>query len=97
MTEWIQEFKRHGLHLTPGGIWKFQEGSKVPIDAKRYQNSSWDSFPKDNMAKHFLPEDILVLDIDGAETQLHEGSIEIVDLNLTLPIGLYSQTTNPGK
>ncbi len=92
----------HELQLTPAGKWMMhtEDGisKKKAIDAKRVDKLSWDKYPNDNMGRLFLTEDILVLDIDGAETIFNsDNTITIIDLNITIPYGLYTTTTAENK
>lgn len=90
----------HDLNITPAGFWKMgTDNKKQAIDAKRTDSLSWDKYPMDNMGRLFLEQDILVLDIDGATTTIDDKAktIEIDDLGITIPFGLYTQTTQANK
>ncbi len=89
----------HDLLLTPAGKWMMDSNDKKKaIDAKRVDSLSWEKYPDDNMGRLFLTEDILVLDIDGAETHFNDdNTVTIVDLDITIPYGLYTQTTAQNK
>jgi len=89
----------HSLNFTPAGLWDFIDNKKKAIDANRVNNLSWADYPSDNMAKIKLPEDILVLDIDSVETTIDttNSTITIPSIGLTLPIGLYTQTSKEGS
>jgi len=90
----------HDLYFTPAGIWEWecdQTCSKRAVDAARVDNLDWADYPNDNLAKIRLPSHIVVLDIDQARTHIEDDHIDIPALDLTLPIGLYTQTSSEGK
>ena len=72
---------------------------KESIDAKRVDNLSWDDYEDDNMGRLFLTKDILVLDIDAEESVIdtEKKTVTIVALDLTIPYGLYTTTTQDNK
>lgn len=95
----LEPFTHHGLDFTPGGIFEFKDGKKVIVDAKRYDNLSWEKYPADNIGRTKLPQNILVLDIDDSPTLIDSDSntITIPALNnIKLPLGLYSQSARKG-
>ena len=94
----------HDLHFTPSGIWKMDTTQtppkKIAVDAARYDNLSWDSakYKNDNMGRIKMPNGIIVLDIDKAKTTINDdNTIYIPAYDITIPIGLYTQTTKPGS
>jgi len=97
----VAAFAAHNINLTPAGLWEYNEAEqkKESIDAKRVDNLSWDRFPDDNMGRHFIQaeDNLLVLDIDGTHTIIEDDTISIPSLNLTLPLGLYTTTTQANK
>jgi len=65
---------------------------------------SWEDsrYQDDNMGRHFidntdLTNGILVLDIDGCKTKITNNQMYIEDLDITVPLGLYTVTTQPNK
>ena len=75
---------------------------KEPIDAKRYDHLEWDSakYQNDNMARLFIdkPHLLLVLDIDGSPVHFNDdGTVTVIDLDITIPYGLYTTTTAENK
>ena len=96
-SDFVDYFKEvHSIHLTPAGLWEMHEGKKSALDAMRVNGLAWEDFPDDNMGKVMLPNGILVLDIDESVTRVVGDTIEIPDLGITLPLGLYTQTSREG-
>jgi len=99
MLEYFRQ--QHQLHFTPAGIWEMDTttNKKTAIDAARYDNLSWDKskYKNDNMGRIKLPNGIVVLDIDKAKTTIDGNSITIPAYDVTIPIGLYTQTTKQGS
>lgn len=98
MREVVDYFDEHDLTVTPAGKWEMVDGKKQALDAKRVDGLSWDKYPNDNMGRLFLREDVLVLDVDGAEVVFHDNNtVTIIDLDMTIPYGLYTTTTKKNK
>lgn len=93
----MQNFIEAFPNLTPAGQWKLVNNKKQAIDAKRVDNLSWDRYPNDNMGRHFLQQDTLVLDIDGAQISFNHEAKTITTMGITIPYGLYTTTTAKNK
>lgn len=96
----VEYFKRHhNIDFTPAGIWTLDStGKKQAVDSKRYDYLDWSNYPNDNMARTKIPKGIIILDIDDYKTVINQDStITLLEHNITLPLGLYTQTSKPGS
>ncbi|RLD68092.1 MAG: hypothetical protein DRI98_12130 [Bacteroidetes bacterium] len=99
-TKVLKHFAANHIFLTPGGRWELSpEQVKQAIDAKRTDNLKWDSYPEDNMGRHFITKEqnIIVVDIDGAEVIEHSDGIYLPSLDIKLPPTLMTTTTRTTK
>ena len=95
-------YRSHDLYFTPNGQWAWDlidnRYKKRALDAQRVDNLDWEDYPNDNFGRlHLLNTDIVVLDIDNEETTIVDNTITIPALGITIPIGLYTQTSNEGS
>jgi len=101
----IDEFKeRLGIELTPGGIWKLEQGKKTATSTystHRKNHLTWDLYQKDNMAKHYLKQEqqLIILDVDGEYMEYNSKTKEyyIPSLDLTVPNTFYTVSTRKDK
>jgi len=76
---------------------------KQSIDAKRVDYLDWDNskYTNDNMARLFVEKEqrLLILDIDASPIVFNpdDKTITIIDLDITIPYGLYTTTTADNK
>jgi len=96
----VKHFSKNNIIINPGGRWEIVKGKKRAIDAMRPKNAQWNSYPNDNMGRHFLEKEqnILVVDLDGAELiEDKDGNYYIEALDLTLPKTLKTTTSTKDK